>query len=293
MNSISALQALSPSETWQAWLQAAEAPAEAVAPGESAQTPEAPLPTATVSPTARSEASPVAAVPLPVEPASAVQPLAPALLSALSLQDGPELRWRPQDGRAWRELFEDCPDDNETPANDTTAELADDAQDLSPPPWAQALLARLQQAARAPASAAALRPALQAWRAGAPVLLASPAGLACLQTRRDAELWSWRRWPARWRSARPATGPNAAERWWAVRLGLGPQGRPRTLRELAGTRELAPGLVSCELRLDGMPPGLAQWSEVLVQAPAQPSLRLLLASRPSLPWLLCNQALWP
>jgi hypothetical protein len=38
---------------------------------------------------------------------------------------------------------------------------------------------------------------------------------------------------------------------------------------------------------------LAQWTDVLVQAPASPSLRALLAARPSLPWLLCNQPLWP
>ena len=51
--------------------------------------------------------------------------------------------------------------------------------------------------------------------------------------------------------------------------------------------------VSCELRLDDAAPGLAQWTEVLVQAPGQPSLQALLAARPSLTWLLCNQPLWP
>jgi hypothetical protein len=84
-----------------------------------------------------------------------------------------------------------------------------------------------------------------------------------------------------------------------VRLGQGPEGHPRTLRDLAGSggstgsMALGPGQVSCELRLDDAAPGLARWTEVLVLAAAQPSLRALLAARPSLPWLLCNQALWP
>ncbi|MGQ3055265.1 MAG: hypothetical protein ACT6S0_26035, partial [Roseateles sp.] len=56
---------------------------------------------------------------------------------------------------------------------------------------------------------------------------------------------------------------------------------------------LAPGQVSCELRLDDVAPGIAQWAEVLVQAPASPSLRALLGARASLTWLLCNQPLWP
>ncbi|MGQ3095860.1 MAG: hypothetical protein ACT6RP_20585, partial [Roseateles sp.] len=71
------------------------------------------------------------------------------------------------------------------------------------------------------------------------------------------------------------------------------QGRPRTLRDLAGAATLAPGQVSCELRLDDVAPGIAQWAEVLVQAPASPSLRALLGARASLTWLLCNQPLWP
>lgn len=121
------------------------------------------------------------------------------------------------------------------------------------------------------------------------MLVASPAGLAGLQASRDGASWQCRRWPARWRSARPAT----AERWWAVRLGLGTQGRPRTLRDLTGAAAFAPGQVSCELRLEDVAPGIAHWSEVLVQAPASASLRALLGAGPSLTWLLCNQALWP
>ncbi|HEY0955011.1 MAG TPA: hypothetical protein VGE36_09660, partial [Roseateles sp.] len=68
---------------------------------------------------------------------------------------------------------------------------------------------------------------------------------------------------------------------------------PRTLRELDASLRLAPGQVSCELRLDGCAPGIAQWSEVLVQVPASPSLRAALGAQPSLTWLLCNQPLWP
>ena len=71
------------------------------------------------------------------------------------------------------------------------------------------------------------------------------------------------------------------------------QGRPRTVRELDPALRLAPGQVSCELRLDGMAPGIAQWAEVLVQAPPSPALRALLGARPSLTWLLCSQPLWP
>jgi hypothetical protein len=150
-------------------------------------------------------------------------------------------------------------------------------------------LAQLREAAAEPVSMLALRPALQAWRVGLPVLLASPVGLASLQPSRDAGVWQWRRWPARWRTARPAVD----ERWWAVRVGLSAQGRPRTLRELSGALRLPPGQVSCELRLDDVAPGIAQWTEVLVQAAASASLRSLLGSRSSLTWLLCNQPLWP
>jgi hypothetical protein len=159
------------------------------------------------------------------------------------------------------------------------------------PAWAQALLARLRAAAAAPATAAVLRPAVQAWSVGLPVLLASPSGLASLQASRDASVWQWRRWPAQWRTARPAT----EERWWAVRLGLGLQGQPRTLRELGMSTplRLGPGQVSCELRLGDVPPGIANWTAVLVQAPAAASLRSLLAARPSLTWLLCSHSLWP
>jgi hypothetical protein len=229
---------------------------------------------------------------------AAVLPMAPVLMTPLSLQQGPELRWRVQDAPAWRALFDDAGDDAGDGAQDdgqAPTPLEDAEPALAPPPWVQALLAKLRDAAAAPASAACLRPALQAWRVGLPVLLASPAGLASLQASRDASVWQARRWPARWRSARPA----AAERWWAVRLGQGPEGHPRTLRDLAGSggstgsMALGPGQVSCELRLDDAAPGLARWTEVLVLAAAQPSLRALLAARPSLPWLLCNQALWP
>ncbi|WP_457351997.1 hypothetical protein [Roseateles sp. P5_D6] len=218
-----------------------------------------------------------------------VLPMAPVLMTPLALQNGPELRWRAQDAASWRQLFDDAgrdaPDEEEAPP----LPLPEAAEPEAMPPWALLLLARLREATLAPAAAAALRPALQAWRLGLPVLLASPAGLASLQASRDATTWQWRRWPARWRTARPAT----IERWWTVRLALGPQGRPRTLRDLAGGAVPAPGQVSCELRLDDVAPGIAQWTEVLVQAPASASLRALLAARPSIPWLLCNQALWP
>lgn len=223
---------------------------------------------------------------------AAVLPMAPVLMTPLALQNGPELRWRVQDAPAWRALFDDAgrdaPDEDEAPAQHASA-APDDAAHEPPPSWARALLARLREAATAPASADRLRPALQAWRVGLPVLLASPAGLACLQASGDATLWRWRRWPARWRSVRPAV----AERWWAVRVALAPSGCPRTLRELSGGAALLPGQVSCELRLDGTAAGIARWAEVLVQAPAHASLQALLASRPSLTWLLCNQPLWP
>lgn len=226
---------------------------------------------------------------------AAVLPMAPVLMTPLALQNGAELRWRVQDAPAWRALFDDAgrdaphaDEDDEAPARHA-APSPDDAAHEPPPPWAQALLARLRLAAAAPASADHLRPALQAWRVGAPVLLASPAGLASLQASGDAGLWRWRRWPARWRSVRPAV----AERWWAVRVALTPSGCPRTLRELSGEAALQPGQVSCELRLDGTAPGIARWAEVLVQAPAHAGLQALLASRPSLTWLLCNQPLWP
>ena len=78
-----------------------------------------------------------------------------------------------------------------------------------------------------------------------------------------------------------------------MRLALGTQGRPRTLRDLTGAAAPAPGQVSCELRLDDVAPGIAHWTDVLVQAPASPSLRALLGETPALSWLLCNQPLWP
>lgn len=295
MSGVGAIQAINPAETWQAWLQAAaaneaEAPQAVQAPGSAHELPQMAVPL----PGAASEASAAlpttAALAQPMEAPAAVLPLAPVLMTPLALQQGPELRWRAQDASAWRALFDAAGDDEQdtahTPAEDEAAVVApvDEV-----PAWAHALLARLREAAVAPASAAQMRPALQAWRAGLPVLLASPTGLASLQVARDGSSWCWRRWPARWRNARPATG----ERWWAVRLGLAAQGRPRTLRELAGAPRLAPGQVSCELRLDGTAPGIAQWAEVLVQAPASASLRGLLGARPSLTWLLCNQALWP
>lgn len=224
---------------------------------------------------------------------STVLPMAPVLMTPLTLQEGPELRWRAQDVAAWRQLFDDAggaaQDEEEEEVLSLPGSTPEDGAAEAMPPWAQLLLARLHEATSAPLSAAALRPALQAWRVGLPVLLACPAGLIALQPSRDAQVWQWRRWPARWRSARPAT----AERWWAVRVGLGTQGRPRTLRDATGGTALAPGQVSCELRLDGVAPGIAQWTEVLVQAAGSASLRSLLAARPSMTWLLCNQPLWP
>lgn len=333
MSGITAIQPLSPAETWEAWqalMQASlgeaqphgEAPLDGHVPAPlqarpadalpadiqvqpdvptTAPTPAAPpLSSLREAPQAANAARPhgpglpvdmpVAAAHV-VDSSASVLPMAPVLLTPLALQNGPELRWRTQDATLWRALFDDAsrdaPDEEEPGAlpMPTPDALEIDAM----PPWAQTLLARLREAAAAPVSAAALRPALQAWRLGLPVLLASPAGLASLQPSRDAALWCWRRWPARWRAARPVQ----AERWWAVRVGLGPQGRPRTLRELAGNAPLAPGQVSCELRLGDVAPGIAQWAEVLVHAPAGPSLRAALAARPSLTWLLCNQPLWP
>ncbi|MDR7333393.1 hypothetical protein [Roseateles asaccharophilus] len=287
MTSITSIQALNPAETWQAWLQQAANETEAAPAGE-AHAPEqpaaaAPAPAAAVAPQAL---GPLAA---PAEAHAAVLPMAPVLLTPLSLQQGPELRWRVQDGSAWRHLFDMAGDDDEVA---TDSELPDEVPEPAAdamPAWAVALMDRLREAAVAPDSALRMRAALQSWRVGLPVLLASPAGLASLQPGRDAASWCWRRWPARWRTARPVTG----ERWWAVRVGLAAQGRPRTLRELDAGLRLAPGQVSCELRLDGIAPGIAQWAEVLVQAPASPALRTLLGARPSLTWLLCSQPLWP
>ncbi len=300
MSGISAIQPLSPGEAWQALLQAAaieaeQAPAAGLT-GMAAAPEGAEVPPPASVPQSRAADAPSAPVPR-AEAAAAVLPMTPVLLQPLSLQQGPELRWRVQDGPAWQALFDDAgagvgdEADAEAEGKDAQGfEAAPAVSSEAPPEWALTLLARLRAAAVEPVSAAALRPALQSWRVGLPVLVASPAGLACLQPRPDATTWSWRRWPARWRSARPAV----AERWWAVRVGLGAEGRPRTLRELAGSSAVpAPGQVSCELRLDDAAPGLARWADVLVQAPASSSLRALLGARPSLTWLLCNQALWP
>ncbi|KQW49645.1 MULTISPECIES: hypothetical protein [unclassified Roseateles] len=331
MSGIGAIQPVSAAETWEAWqalmhatlgdavtqphlagdmhadLQvqpAAEATLEATAHPDVAPAPvSAPHETpraATALPVQLAAAGlpgdqPVAAT-RTVDANAAVLPMAPVLLTPLALQGGPELRWRVQDASAWRALFDDAGRDaphdeadlhEPLPLADSDADSEAEAEAM--PAWAQVLLARLRGAAADPASADALRPALQAWRLGLPVLLASPVGLACLLPSRDAGTWQCRRWPARWRAARPAIG----ERWWAVRVGLSAQGRARTLRELVGARALAPGQVSCELRLDDVAPGIAQWAEVLVQAPASPSLRALLGARSSLTWLLCNQPLWP
>ncbi|HEY8878601.1 MAG TPA: hypothetical protein VIN03_13625 [Roseateles sp.] len=293
MSSISAIQALTPGEAWQAFLQAAvnevETPpvaqADAVAEAQSAS---APLPVQSAPETRPAETASLTLTQR-AEAASVLVPLAPVLMQPLSLQNGPELRWRVQDGPAWRQLFDDAGSDAQPDGDEAPAPPIEAGEPEAVPPWARALLAQLREAAAEPVSAAALRPALQAWRLGLPVLLASPAGLASLRPSRDAAVWQWRRWPARWRTARPLT----EERWWAVRVGLSAQGRPRTLRELAGGHRLPPGQVSCELRLDDVAPGIAQWTEVLVQAAPSPSLRSLLGERTSLTWLLCSQPLWP
>lgn len=289
MSGVSAIQAVNPAETWQAWLQASTTEVQAAEQPESA--PEQ-APIAAPSPMPSTPATRPADMPAPtlqpVDAASVVLPLGPVLLQPLHLQNGPELRWRVQDSAAWRTLFDDA-DDGQPQEEAPLSQQGPAATIEAMPPWAQALLDRLREAAAAPVSALALRPALQAWRVGLPVLLACPAGLVSLQASADASTWQWRRWPARWRSARPA----AAERWWAVRLALGTQGRPRTLRDLTGAAAPAPGQVSCELRLEDVAPGIAQWTEVLVHAPASASLRTLLGARPSLTWLLCNQPLWP
>lgn len=295
---LNALQAASANEAWQALLQASVQEAQLAPAALPEAAAEVALPAAAplnaLAPASRTAEAPAPLLHTP-DPASTLRPLSPVLMQPLSLQQGPELRWRTHDAPAWHELFDQASPD---PENDDSADAQPDlaavqeaAQAEPVPPWAQALLARLRLAAATPATAAALRPAVQAWCVGLPVLLASPAGLASLQPSRDAALWHWRRWPAQWRAARPAS----QERWWAVRLGLGAQGRPRTLRELGASAPtvIAPGQVSCELRLGDVAPGIAQWSAVLVQAPAAPSLRMLLATRPSLTWLLCNQTLWP
>lgn len=296
LSAIGAVQGLMPADTWQALLQASlqevsPVPAQALADA----TVEAPLATspAAVPPATDRVSDTITPHGPTAEPSSTLVPLRPVVLQPLALQPGPALRWRVTDAPAWRELFDESARD-ESHGDDTEPDLGAvlQAADATPvPAWAQALLTRLRAAAATPATGAALRPAVQAWCVGLPVLLASPAGLATLQASRDASVWQWRRWPAQWRSARPA----ADERWWAVRLGLGPQGRPRTLRELgmSAPMRLAPGQVSCELRLGDVPPGLANWAAVLVQAPAAASLRALLAARPSLTWLLCSQMLWP
>lgn len=294
MSGISAIQPVSPGEAWQVLLQAAALEAEtapsaatqaALEGGEATETPPAPA-----LPQARAADAPAAPVLRP-DAAAAVLPMTPVLLQPLSLQQGPELRWRMQDGAAWRSLFDEAGAGAEAEGRDEEGLEASPAASAEvPPAWAVALMGRLRLAAVEASTAATLRPALQSWRVGLAVLIASPAGLASLQPSRDAATWSWRRWPARWRGARPA----ATEHWWAVRLGLSAEGRPRTLRELAGASATpAPGQVSCELRLDDTAPGLARWADVLVQAPASPGLRALLGARPSLTWLLCNQALWP
>lgn len=305
MSGITPIQAVGPGEGWEALLAALHAAEPAGAAPQEAGEPPAEALTATAlhaapalalrpaAPTPPTAHAPEAGTPTlhRADPGGAVLPMAPVLLQPLALQQGPELRWRVSDAPAWRALFDDTGPGDEPPPDDTPdlSTVLDAASAEPVPAWAQALLQRLRGAAAAPATAACLRPAVQAWCVGLPVLLASPAGLACLQASRDASVWHWRRWPARWRAARPAT----TERWWAVRLGLGPQGRPRTLRELGPGAPTAPGQVSCELRLGDVAPGIAHWTAVLVQAPAAPSLRALLAAQPSLPWLLCNQALWP
>ena len=298
LNAISAVQSLMPSETWQALLQASLQDAQPAAADAEAPV-ETPLPApATALPAATPATAPRApdAVQPPghaADPASVLLPLTPVALQPLPMQHGDALRWRVTDAPAWRELFDDASRDGE-PDDEAQPDLGTVLQAASATPvpaWAQALLARLRTAAATPACAAALRPAVQAWCVGLPVLLASPSGLATLQASRDASVWQWRRWPAQWRTARPTSD----ERWWAVRLGLGPQGRPRTVRELGMSTplRLAPGQVSCELRLGDVAPGIANWAAVLVQAPAAASLRALLADRPSLTWLLCSQPLWP
>ncbi|RTL36308.1 MAG: hypothetical protein EKK53_23105 [Burkholderiales bacterium] len=293
--SIAAVPGLLPAEAWQALFQAQLQDAQPAAAEAAAAEPlpEAPLAAPAGLPSPPRAADAAASPWRLADPAGAVVPLTPVTLAPLAAQHGPALQWRVTDAPAWRGLFDDAGgDDADDDGAEPGAHAAPDAAGAAPvPAWALALLTRLRTAAAAPASAAALRPAVQAWRVGLPVLLASPSGLASLQASRDAALWQWRRWPARWRAARPA----ADERWWAVRLGLGPQGRPRTLRELgmSAPLRLAPGQVSCELRLGDVAPGVANWTAVLVQAPAAASLRALLAARPSLTWLLCSQALWP
>ncbi len=293
MSGISPIQALSPGEAWQAFLQAAvnEAEAPPTAPLEAlpdAAPASAPLPVQAATQTRPADMP--ASLIQRTEAASVVLPMAPVQMQPLSLQSGPELRWRAQDAPVWRQLFEDAGGDAQSEDDGTPPPPAiETAEAVAMPPWALALLGQLREAATEPQSAAALRPVLQAWRLGLPVLLASPVGLASLQPSRDAATWQWRRWPARWRAARPVLD----ERWWAVRIALSAQGRPRTLRELAGSGRLAPGQVSCELRLDDVAPGIAQWAEVLVQAPASASLRALLGARTALTWLLCSEPLWP
>ncbi|MGM9482133.1 hypothetical protein ACS5PN_13175 [Roseateles sp. NT4] len=292
MSGISAIQALNPGEAWQAFLQAAVNEAEAPPVAQSEATAEAPQAAAPLPAQAAPQTRPAdmpASLMQRSEAAAVVIPAAPVLMQPLSLQNGPELRWRVQDAPAWRQLFDEAGSDAQEESEAEAAPPPAFATAEEIPAWARALLAQLREAAADAPSSAALRPALQAWRLGLPVLLASPVGLASLQPSRDATTWLWRRWPAHWRTARPTVD----ERWWAVRVGLSAQGRPRTLRELAGSTRLAPGQVSCELRLDDVAPGISQWAEVLVQAQASTSLRALLGARNSLTWLLCSEPLWP
>ncbi|MDT9000951.1 hypothetical protein RQP53_16865 [Paucibacter sp. APW11] len=299
------IQAISLQDPWAAWAQALQQSEAALATASGA-TPEVQGSPAVPAMSASTEAATPAQEPLaaPTEGTAtearlALLPGLPVLLrplhapaeSRVPAWPWPELeRLLAQDDEA-----KDAADAADSAAlsaqpDGATSPAFDEGGDGDPteplPAWLPALLQGLRRAAQAPQSAAALRALLRSWHAGRPALLACPSGLLALQ---PGKTWHWRRWSAQWHLSRPM--PN--EHWWALRLGLDPQGRPQPLRELAGAEApLDPGRVSCELRLHGQAAQLARWRSVLVQAAAAPSLLALLRQGP-LTWLLCTTRLWP
>ncbi|MGQ3096306.1 MAG: hypothetical protein ACT6RP_22850, partial [Roseateles sp.] len=183
MSGIGAIQPVSAAETWEAWqalmqatlgeaatqpagdihadlqaLPAAEAPAlpEVAPPPVSAphETPRAATSLPAQLPSASLPGELPAAAARGVDANAAVLPMAPALMTPLALQGGPELRWRVQDAPAWRALFDNAGRDGQDDEADEadhreplpTAELQGGAAEALPA-WAQALLARLRGAA--------------------------------------------------------------------------------------------------------------------------------------------------
>ena len=109
MSGVSAIQAVNPAETWQAWLQAATEAAQATAEhAAAAEMPSVAAPAAVQTPSATQAADAPMATLQPVEANTALLPMAPVLMQPLTLQNGPELRWRVQDAPAWRRLFDEA-----------------------------------------------------------------------------------------------------------------------------------------------------------------------------------------